>query len=177
MIPHHNANTRVKLFTRIRHRYSQYCCGGAHFIISFCCYQNLIQYECKTATNQFLKSKIIYVYLHSGTYFFPHIYCLTALNPYLNNVGLSLMRLCWGIHLRAIILFYEFKIHTFKTLTHLPGASELTHMSLCAAYMSQWIGSALVQIMVCRLVGAKPLSTPLLEYCQLNHWKYISVRF
>ena len=34
-----------------------------------------------------------------------------------------------------------------------------------AAYMRQWIGSALVQIMACRLNGAKPLSEPMLEYC------------
>ena len=34
---------------------------------------------------------------------------------------------------------------------------------LSAAYVSQWIGSALVQIMVCRLFGAKPLCKPLLQ--------------
>ena len=28
----------------------------------------------------------------------------------------------------------------------------------CAAYMRRWIGSALLQIMVCRLFGTKPLS-------------------
>ena len=38
-----------------------------------------------------------------------------------------------------------------------------------AAYMRQWIGSALVQIMACRLFGAKPLSKPMLGYCQLDH--------
>ena len=36
-----------------------------------------------------------------------------------------------------------------------------------AAYMHQWTGSALVQIMACRLIGTKPLSEPLLEYYQL----------
>ena len=34
-----------------------------------------------------------------------------------------------------------------------------------AAYMRQWTGPALVQIMACRLFGAKPLSEPMLEYC------------
>ena len=34
--------------------------------------------------------------------------------------------------------------------------------------MCQWIGSALVQIMACRLFGAKPLSKPMLVYCQLD---------
>ena len=37
-----------------------------------------------------------------------------------------------------------------------------------AAYMRQWIWSALVQIMACRLYGAKPLSNPMLGYCQLD---------
>ena len=32
-----------------------------------------------------------------------------------------------------------------------------------AAYMRQWIGSALVQIMACRLFGAKTLSKPVLD--------------
>ena len=35
------------------------------------------------------------------------------------------------------------------------------------AYMRQWIGSALVQIMACRLFGAKLLSKPLLGCYQL----------
>ena len=33
------------------------------------------------------------------------------------------------------------------------------------AYMRRWTGSSLVQIMACRLFGAKPLSEPMLEYC------------
>ena len=37
-----------------------------------------------------------------------------------------------------------------------------------AAYKGQWIGSALVQLMACRLFGAKPLSEPVLPYCQLG---------
>ena len=39
---------------------------------------------------------------------------------------------------------------------------------LSAMYMRQWIRSALVQIMACRLFGAKPLSKPMLGYCQLD---------
>ena len=48
----------------------------------------------------------------------------------------------------------------------------------CATYMRQWIGLALVEIMACRLFGAKPLSKPMLGYCQLHphssgHWSAI----
>ena len=34
-----------------------------------------------------------------------------------------------------------------------------------ATYMRQWIRSALVQIMACHLLGAKPLSVPMQGYC------------
>ena len=37
-----------------------------------------------------------------------------------------------------------------------------------AAYMRQWTGSGLVQIMACHLFGAKPLSKLMLVYCQLD---------
>ena len=36
------------------------------------------------------------------------------------------------------------------------------------AYMCQWTGSALVQIMACHLFGAKPLPDPILTYCLLE---------
>ena len=46
-----------------------------------------------------------------------------------------------------------------------------------AAYMRQWFGSALAQIMTCRLFGAKPLPEPKLVYCQWDSWHQISVKF
>ena len=46
-----------------------------------------------------------------------------------------------------------------------------------AAYMYLWMGSALVQIMACRLFGAKPLFKPMLVYCQLNPKEQTSVKF
>ena len=45
-----------------------------------------------------------------------------------------------------------------------------------AAYMRQWIVSALVQIMACRLLGAKPLSKQMLAYRQLDPKEHTSVR-
>ena len=44
---------------------------------------------------------------------------------------------------------------------------------LNAAYMHQWTGSALVQVMACHLLGAKPLPEPMVSYCQLDFWEYI----
>ena len=46
-----------------------------------------------------------------------------------------------------------------------------------AAYMRQWIWSALVQIMACRPFSAKPLSKSMLGYCQLYPLEQMSVRF
>ena len=34
-----------------------------------------------------------------------------------------------------------------------------------AAYMCQWIGYALIQIMACHLFGSKPLYKPMLDNC------------
>ena len=53
----------------------------------------------------------------------------------------------------------------------------LTYSPPSAPYMCQWIGSALVQIMACRLLGAKPLSEPMLTYCQLEPKEYISMKY
>ena len=36
------------------------------------------------------------------------------------------------------------------------------------AYMRLWTRSALVQVMTCRLFGAKPLADPMLTYCRLD---------
>ena len=46
-----------------------------------------------------------------------------------------------------------------------------------AAYIRQWIWPALVQIMACRLFGAKPLSKPMPRFCQLGPWEQTSVKF
>ena len=49
-------------------------------------------------------------------------------------------------------------------------------MRLSDTYVSV-IESSLVQIMACRLVGAKPLSKLILEYCWLHTWEQTSVKF
>ena len=45
------------------------------------------------------------------------------------------------------------------------------------AYIRKWTESALVQVMACRLFGAKPLPEPMLPYCQLDYWEQNSVKF
>ena len=47
----------------------------------------------------------------------------------------------------------------------------LNSSPLSASYSRQWTWSALVQVMACRLFGAKPLPEPMLAYCQLDSWE------
>ena len=58
--------------------------------------------------------------------------------------------------------------------THLPLVFNSSPPS--AAYMRQWTGPSLVQVMACRLIGAKPLPEPILSFCQLDSWEQISVK-
>ena len=46
-----------------------------------------------------------------------------------------------------------------------------------AAYMPHWIGAALVQVLACRLVGAKPLPGPIMAYRQSDPSGELSVKF
>ena len=46
-----------------------------------------------------------------------------------------------------------------------------------ATYMLQWIWSALVQVMACRLFDTKPLPEPILTFCQLDAQEQTSVKF
>ena len=55
--------------------------------------------------------------------------------------------------------------------------SDINSSPPSAAYMGWWIGLALVQIMACRLFGAKPLSKPILGHCQLDPMEQTSVKF
>ena len=46
-----------------------------------------------------------------------------------------------------------------------------------AAYMRQWIGSASVQIMACRVFATKPLFAPILVHCQSDPKEQILMKF
>ena len=67
---------------------------------------------------------------------------------------------------RKIIIFAIDTVHLDSVNSSPPSA----------AYARQWIGSALVKIMACRLFGAKPLSKSMLDYCQLEPSEQTSVK-
>ena len=53
-------------------------------------------------------------------------------------------------------------------LSNHPPWCRIYEYEIFIAYMRQWLGSTLVQIIVCRLFGAKPLSKPMVGYCQMD---------
>ena len=53
----------------------------------------------------------------------------------------------------------------------------LTHPPPKTANIRQWYGTALVQVMACRLIGSKLLPVPMLAYCQWDFWEQISMKF
>ena len=58
-----------------------------------------------------------------------------------------------------------------------PSQRHINSFPPSAAYMPQWTGSAVVQIMACRLSGAEPLHEAMLTYCQLDPWEQNLVKF
>ena len=71
-----------------------------------------------------------------------------------------------GIH--ACIIVYTYCVLPLQSLDIPLGTKPLRTYD---AYMRHWTGSSVVQIMACRLCGAKPLPAPMLTHCQLDHWK------
>ena len=51
----------------------------------------------------------------------------------------------------------------------------LTHLPLVIYASVDWV--IIGSVMACRLFGAKPLTEPMLVYCQLVSWEQISVKF
>ena len=54
--------------------------------------------------------------------------------------------------------------HLTFGVPYIRGLTVVNSLRPSDAYMRCWTGSSLVQIMACRLFGAKPLSEPMLEY-------------
>ena len=73
---------------------------------------------------------------------------------------------------------YIWCVLVFPCSTPPPPPIQIIYLSPpSAVYMRQWSGSALVQVMACRLNGAKPLPEPMLTCCPLDSWKQTSVKF
>ena len=91
--------------------------------------------------------------------------------------------------------FYKHQIHTFSSTALSERLCKFVYSSNTAkgqiivhsiyfnslrprdAYMSHQTYPSLVQIMAYHMVGTKPLSEPMLPYCQSDHKKHNSVKF
>ena len=69
----------------------------------------------------------------------------------------------------AISCWKQLENYLDKMSSKSPRVQWVNSSPPSAAYMHQWTGSALVQIMACHIFGPKPLSKPELSYCQLDH--------
>ena len=91
---------------------------------------------------------------------YPHCSCM-------NDVHVATARFCeyFSTH---IISKEKCIIHVYQRINSLRPSD---------AYICGQPRQSLVQIMACRLFGAKPLYEPMLSYCQLNPLEQTSVKF
>ena len=82
---------------------------------------------------------------------------------------------CLSLVMLVFVVIYDIITQNTNEITHSDNA--INSSTPWATFMRQWIGSSLVQIMACRLFGAKPLSEPMLVYCQLDSWKQFLMKF
>ena len=93
---------------------------------------------------------------------------MTATSHYLNQYSL-ISGVLWHLPegnftetTQEICPWYQFEYQQLNITAAPPSSHWVNSCPPSAAYMHQWIGSALVKIMACRLFGAKPLSKPVL---------------
>ena len=96
-------------------------------------------------------------YKHLWNALYKYLYPCPVVHVYIMNSCMFLHRCMFASHIYANN--YDDCIH-FNSLW------------LSYAYMHKKPRPSLVQIMACRLVSAKPLSKPMLEYCKLDQWLY-----
>ena len=77
-----------------------------------------------------------------------------------------------------ICIWYNF-IHWKKNaVNRYPETiSVINSLTTSGTYMCQCFASALVQLMACHLIGAKPLLEPMLTFCQFDPHEHNSIRF
>ena len=86
------------------------------------------------------------------------------------NLALRTMKNCTKFTRLQFCILREISLQNLHIDSKTYASSNTIKSSPPSAvyYMCQWTGSALVQIMTCRLFGAKPLSEPMLIYCKLD---------
>ena len=89
------------------------------------------------------------------------------------NDGTLLIR-----HLGTTFSEILIEIHTFpfkNIIRKMAAILSRSQLMTDDAYMHQWTGSSLVQLLDRHLFGAKPLPEMMLTYCELNPWEPILI--
>ena len=86
------------------------------------------------------------------------------------NLTLRNNKLQWNLNQNSHIFIQEnsFENIACEMAAILSWPHCVNPLRLSEAYMCQWTRPSLVQIMACRVFGAKPLSEPIVYYCQLD---------
>ena len=74
----------------------------------------------------------------------------------------------------VVVFNWHIRVWVSWLTSHMQGKNKFI---IIQTYMRQYTKPSLVQIMVCCLFCANPLTEPMMTYCLLNHKNYISVTF
>ena len=99
-----------------------------------------------------------------------------ALGSFRTSASVSSVCCVFFISLYGAHVYIHIFVHTMEVCNK-PIIIIINSSPPSAAYMRPWTSSALVQIMACRLSGAKPLPEPMLPYCYLDPWEQNAVKF
>ena len=77
----------------------------------------------------------------------------------------------------AALLISAIGLMPWIWLVYLVSINSACRLPFSVAYLRQWTRLSLVQVMACRLFGAKTSPESMLAYCQPDSWEQISVKF
>ena len=84
--------------------------------------------------------------------------------------------MCSFLILPPMLEYKEFHIWLMQAYIILSCLNSLRPSDAYKMYMRHQPGPTLVQIMTCCLFSTKPLSGPMLYYCQLDRWEQTSIK-
>ena len=94
--------------------------------------------------------------------------CRVTVNQTLRN------KVQWNFNQNTKLTKMHLKISSAKRRPYCSGGDELNHQGGVVLLMCQWTKPSVIQIMACCLLGAMPLSVPMVAYCSLDPWEQIS---
>ena len=81
------------------------------------------------------------------------------------------------IRFLTLVHFWNFAHSTTVITMKITYLDRVTHIWVIDAYTCHWTWSSLLQVMACRLYGAKTLPEPLMNYCKLTLENQLQANF